>query len=430
MVISTKHFNEQTVRLLGQMGEMAVGYQKQIATGKKDLTPSSAPVETARLSAAEEIEARIERYKLNLSSAESRLNLADNVLSQVQTLVTRASELAIQGANDSYSATDRTAMRIEVDQIRSNLVSLANTRDALGQPLFGGFYTQGAAFTEGLDGSVQYQGDLGQHKIKVSDSTQLSTGIDGLTAFMQIESEEGPISVFDVLRGLSQSLESASRLSTSASLTAAGGVQLDALAGRIPMPQSFTLTGSQGSARISAPVVTGSPAALMAAINAQTVRTGITASLSGDTGSLVLTDAANGAIGIADYEVTGQKTAEAELRGELILTPLDANGDATGPSLRLADADQSISASIGLLSKATDHVATQRAKIGAFANAAMVQRSNLDEQSLFIQKTKSEIADADMAELITKLQTLLLNRDATQQAFAKISQQSLFDFLR
>jgi len=118
------------------------------------------------------------------------------------------------------------------------------------------------------------------------------------------------------------------------------------------------------------------------------------------------------------------------LRGELILTPLDANGDASGPSLRLADADQSISASIGLLSKATDHVATQRAKIGAFANAAMVQRSNLDEQSLFIQKTKSEIADADMAELITKLQTLLLNRDATQQAFAKISQQSLFDFLR
>jgi flagellar hook-associated protein 3 FlgL len=114
----------------------------------------------------------------------------------------------------------------------------------------------------------------------------------------------------------------------------------------------------------------------------------------------------------------------------LILTPLDANGDASGPSLRLADADQSISASIGLLSKATDHVATQRAKIGAFANAAMVQRSNLDEQSLFIQKTKSEIADADMAELITKLQTLLLNRDATQQAFAKISQQSLFDFLR
>jgi flagellar hook-associated protein 3 FlgL len=54
----------------------------------------------------------------------------------------------------------------------------------------------------------------------------------------------------------------------------------------------------------------------------------------------------------------------------------------------------------------------------------------LEEQSLFVQKTKSEIADADMAELITKLQTLLLNRDATQQAFAKISQQSLFDFLR
>ena len=430
MVISTKHFNQQTVRLLGQMNEMAVGYQKQIATGKKEISPSVAPVETARLSAAEEIDARIQRYKLNVNSAESRLNLADNVLAQVQTLITRANELAIQGANDTYSSTDRMAMRIEVNQISENLLSLANTKDAAGQPLFGGFYTQGPAFTEGLDGRVTYQGDLGQHKVEVSDSTQLSTGVDGLTAFMRIESDEGPISVFEVLRGLSQALESASSLKTSAAFEATGGVRLSVLAGRTPMPQAFTLSGSGGSARISAQIIDGSPAALMTAINAQTAATGITATVNATDGSLVLTDRDSGTISIKDYEVTGQKTAEAQLRGALTLTPLNANGSDAGPSQTLADADQSISSSIGLLSTASSHVSIQRAKVGAYANAAQVQKSNLEEQSLFVQKTKSEIADADMAELITKLQTLLLNRDATQQAFAKISQQSLFDFLR
>lgn len=200
MVISTKNFNQQTVRLLGQMNEMAVGYQKQIATGKKEILPSVAPMENARLSGAEEVDARIQRYKLNVNSAESRLNLADSVLAQVQTLMTRANELAIQGANDTYSSTDRMAIRLEVDQISENLLSLANTKDVAGQPLFGGFYTQGPAFSEGLDGRVTYQGDLGQHKVEVSDSTQLSTGVDGLTAFMRIESDEGPISVFEVLR--------------------------------------------------------------------------------------------------------------------------------------------------------------------------------------------------------------------------------------
>lgn len=430
MAISTKHFNQQTVRLLGQMNEMAVGFQKQIATGKKEISPSVAPVETARLSASEEIDARIQRYKVNVNSAESRLNLADNVLAQVQTLITRANELAIQGANDTYSSTDRMAMRIEVNQISENLLSLANTKDAAGQPLFGGFYTQGPAFTEGLDGRVTYQGDLGQHKVEVSDSTQLSTGVDGLTAFMRIESDEGPISVFEVLRGLSQALESASSLKTSAAFEATGGVRLSVLAGRTPMPQAFTLSGSGGSARISAQIIDGSPSALMTAINAQTAATGITATVNATDGSLVLTDRDNGTISIKDYEVTGQKTAEAQLRGALTLTPLDANGSDAGPSQTLADADQSISSSIGLLSTASSHVSIQRAKVGAYANAAQVQKSNLEEQSLFVQKTKSEIADADMAELITKLQTLLLNRDATQQAFAKISQQSLFDFLR
>ena len=42
----------------------------------------------------------------------------------------------------------------------------------------------------------------------------------------------------------------------------------------------------------------------------------------------------------------------------------------------------------------------------------------------------SDIDTADMAALVTRLQSLLLNKDAAQQAYAKISQNSLFDYLK
>ena len=35
-----------------------------------------------------------------------------------------------------------------------------------------------------------------------------------------------------------------------------------------------------------------------------------------------------------------------------------------------------------------------------------------------------------MAAIVTQIQSLLVNRDAAQQAYAKVSQNSLFDFLK
>ena len=39
------------------------------------------------------------------------------------------------------------------------------------------------------------------------------------------------------------------------------------------------------------------------------------------------------------------------------------------------------------------------------------------------------IEDADLAEVVTKLQALMLNKEASQQSFAMISRLSLFDYI-
>ncbi len=47
-----------------------------------------------------------------------------------------------------------------------------------------------------------------------------------------------------------------------------------------------------------------------------------------------------------------------------------------------------------------------------------------------VSQEVADIGDADLAALVTELQAMLVNKDAAQQAFAKIGQQSLFDFIR
>ena len=63
-------------------------------------------------------------------------------------------------------------------------------------------------------------------------------------------------------------------------------------------------------------------------------------------------------------------------------------------------------------------------------NKVTQQESVLQERQFIVSDKISDLGDADLASLVTRLQTMLVNRDASHAAFAKIGQQSLFDFLR
>jgi flagellin-like hook-associated protein FlgL len=54
----------------------------------------------------------------------------------------------------------------------------------------------------------------------------------------------------------------------------------------------------------------------------------------------------------------------------------------------------------------------------------------LAQRRLAVEKDVSEIRDADIAELVTNLQSMLTSMQASQQSFVKISQLNLFDYLR
>lgn len=429
MPISTKTFNEQAIRGIARLTEQANAYQEQIATGKKDLRPSQDPVAAARLSSIKDMEADLRRFTDNVGAAKTRLGLADRVLESVQNILIRANELAIQAANSTNSKQDRQAIRAEVDQLRESLIGLANTADDRGQALFGGYVMRDTPFVKSPTGAVAYAGDTGQTTVLASDRLMLPTAISGAEAFMRVATPNGPVSVFDIFASLSAALETADAAATSMNVTG-GRVRIDVSTAREPHRHEMTITGPNGSARISADLVSGSPDALVAAIDAVSEATGLTAQAEANGSGVFVTAQGGGTIGFRDYQIEGQSLAASPLRASMTITPVDGLDAPTGAARVLADADQSIGTAIGQLRSGIEHLGLQRAKVGAFYNAAEIQSEALARKELLVAETKSGIEDADIAEVISKLQSLLVNRDAAQQVFAKLSQQSLFDFLR
>jgi flagellar hook-associated protein 3 FlgL len=96
----------------------------------------------------------------------------------------------------------------------------------------------------------------------------------------------------------------------------------------------------------------------------------------------------------------------------------------------LVDKDSDLSASLSSLDTAINHFSNVQAQVGAYAATAQMQSELLARKEITVDEAISGITDADLTEVVTQLQSLLVNRDALRQVFAKVGQQSLFDLIR
>jgi len=87
-------------------------------------------------------------------------------------------------------------------------------------------------------------------------------------------------------------------------------------------------------------------------------------------------------------------------------------------------------ASIDRTQQVLRHFSINQTFAGAQLSKLNMQDSAIEKRLLLMTETLSGMEDADLAKLVTELQSKIVNRDAAQQAFVKIGQQSLFDYIR
>src|SRR6185503_1149135 len=100
----------------------------------------------------------LEQYKRNLNLAKGQLGLSESALTEANTLMRRAYELAVSGANGATDQSARNAMVSELTEIQKRLVDLGNAQDGNGEYLFSGQMTDVKPFTV-VGSTLNYNGD-------------------------------------------------------------------------------------------------------------------------------------------------------------------------------------------------------------------------------------------------------------------------------
>jgi flagellar hook-associated protein 3 FlgL len=118
----------------------------QLASGKAFTQPSDDPVGVAQYLQLSSTSSQYDQYYANMQNGDSWLNTSDSAMQSGNNVLQSANELAIQGANGTYGATDRSEMNSQVQSLVDQMLSIANT-SLNGQYVFSGTQTNVPPFT-------------------------------------------------------------------------------------------------------------------------------------------------------------------------------------------------------------------------------------------------------------------------------------------
>lgn len=383
--------------------------QQQISLGKRILTPSDDPAGSVQILDLNQSISRIEQFQSNINYAESRLSLSDGILQSVTNSLQRVRELAVQGFNDTNTASDKESIAQEMFQRLDEVLALANAKDANGDYLYAGFKAQTQAFTgSASSGQFAYQGDQGQRLIQIGENRTVADNNAGAEVFFNLQDKNGNAEdMFSTLYGLATDLANNKPAKEEVGLTMTA------------LPADGDIISVNGITYEFDNDATTAPGNTSVAIGIDT-----------DTTSANLGAAINTEQGMGNTNVTANVTnneiritADSQGVGELSISATPAGLNITAAvSIPLYDRLDQIDTAI-------DRVLDVRAQIGARLNVIDSQNEINQDFLLTIKQTKSQVEDLDMAEAISRFNLQVVSLQAAQQAFVRVQNLSLFNQL-
>ncbi|HET7388204.1 MAG TPA: flagellar hook-associated protein FlgL [Nocardioidaceae bacterium] len=160
---------------LGRLSES----QEHLSTGRLINRPSDSPTGTNEAMRLRSQISAGEQYVRNSQDGLSWLGTTDQTLTSMLDVVRRARGLIVQGLSTGSNGPDaRTALGVELGQLRSSLLSLANTQH-LGRPIFGGTTAGGTAY----DAGGAFVGTQAAVNRTIDDGESVAVNVSGPAAF-------------------------------------------------------------------------------------------------------------------------------------------------------------------------------------------------------------------------------------------------------
>jgi flagellar hook-associated protein 3 FlgL len=191
MKISTTLYFDRSMQQMSNSQNELSKTQEQLSTGKQIVKPSDAPDKAALVTRLESELARQTGYQNTLKAVNVRLTAEETALKNTSDVMYRIKELTVQAANATLSSQDRQSITLEINTLKDQILSLANSQDSNGNYLFSGSKTGQPAFSKDATGRVMYQGDQARMKVNVGDSRRMNLNMPGSDAYVRIVRDDG-----------------------------------------------------------------------------------------------------------------------------------------------------------------------------------------------------------------------------------------------
>lgn len=346
----------------------------------------------------------------NANDGVSMAQTAEGALSSSGDMLQRIRELAVQSSNASNSASDRKALQTEVSQLTSELNRVASTTQFNGQNLLDG--SMGTAnFQVGANANqlISMTGaNFGTSTYGNNTSTNLgsvsavgSDPITGGTAALTINGSAGSADI-DIDAGSSAKLAAAAINNKSGDTGVTATAQTNAMFQSGTGGGSFTLKVTSDNDPTTSPVTVafqvGSKgntaddyAAAISAFNAQTAKTGVTASYDATSKGLKLTNANGNDISLVSADATPAAAT---------FTAYDANGKADGTTGTNVDATGALAkGTITLDSSQAFSTADNSSGFNIAAKSDLKSVANIDVSTFDGAQAAIKVADAALSKV-------------------------------
>jgi flagellar hook-associated protein 3 FlgL len=209
MRVSTAQFYFQSAQMMSQKTSEVNDQMAHISSGLRIHTAKDDAVSYGTLSGLKDDLANIEKYKRNITMAESDNNLQEVVFADAELVLNRIKETVLLANNGAYDTDALQTLANEVRDSFDQLLDIANTQNENGDYIFSGFQTNLQPFSQNTDGSVVYSGDTGINQLQISKNITIPTNQTGDAAFLNVENAIGDFSANYIANTSGVAVESA-----------------------------------------------------------------------------------------------------------------------------------------------------------------------------------------------------------------------------
>ena len=119
--------SELTSRIALQQGRLSV-LQERLTTGKRINRPSDDPSGTEVVMSIRTTQTEIEQFRRNADTAWHKLTTADDTLNIYENVIDRVRTLVSRGMSDTTEQEAKNALATELETVRNQVLSIANTK--------------------------------------------------------------------------------------------------------------------------------------------------------------------------------------------------------------------------------------------------------------------------------------------------------------